>query len=160
MVFSYFQPTKNISIKMKDPTNTGMTRLRPLDNFKELDGDLRFQAITLGEDGLGKVATAKDAFVGVLIESFNKPGIETQVMYSGIVPMLVAEGESITAGCFVQVHEPAGQEQQKPGIQKYPETPQPVEGQPTTKIIGIALKASPNHAGDVARIVPVLIGKY
>lgn len=114
------QAFKNLTIVMAHKTNAGMTDgshvastteggtgtaadIKDIEAFR-LKGDLRYTPVVLNDDGLG-VALAKDqqihggedtlptgAVIGVLMESFDKPMHEHEVMIHGVVPM-VAQAE-------------------------------------------------------------------
>lgn len=93
------QPFKSITIVMKGATNEGVTATNAAGN-KIVKADKKYYPVTVDTDGLGKVISADtDICFGVLMESFDKTNVPSQVMVQGIVNMKAAE--AVTAGTQV-----------------------------------------------------------
>lgn len=93
------QPFKNITVVMKDATNSGMTAATTsYVNTNRLKDDKRYHFVSVNSDGLGvmSVVAATNPVVGVLMNSFDKPMVPSEVCVSGIVPVVV--GTAVTAG--------------------------------------------------------------
>lgn len=94
----YIQAFKNITVKMKLPTNSGMTDIthkgsgcKDIESVR-LNGSKLYFPVKLNADGLGELASAStDVVIGVVTETFSQPMAQTQIMVQGIVPMKTTE---------------------------------------------------------------------
>lgn len=87
---------------MEAKTNDGMTGTKigkPVDTMR-LANDKRYRCVSIKANGKGEIASKADAtVVGILMNSFNKPNVPSQVCVAGIVNCIA--GAEITAGTAV-----------------------------------------------------------